>query len=206
MEQHTVPTYRQEADLVVNVLAINTATVQSAYAFTHSGHRVMELMGCSRRHSKAATKMELYFYALLSSFRSLTLKDRNILVSKAQAEDRHVSVIVNAIDKYFLDTLEQFTENRDALNGYMDEYLPRRIADFIDSFNMLITPNHVLGSFPAVKRAYTWAARVLEIPHKDPLSDHVMPSHYATTDKRIINMPVYERYVGNNPVTSVVSA
>ena len=195
---------RQDADLVVNVLAINTATLQSAYAYSHSGSRVVELMGCSRRH-KAESKLQLYFHALLSSFRSLTLKDRNCLTSRAKAEDRHVSVIVNAIDKYFLETLEQFLENRDALNGYMDEYLPRRIADFIDDFDMLITPNHVPINFTFVKRTYTWAARMLDVPYKDPLSDHVTPSHVATIDKRVTGSPV-RPVVPAQHVTQVVTA
>lgn len=203
-QQHTVPTERQDADLIVNLVSLNTATIQSAYAFSHAGQRVIQQIGCSRRNH-ATPKLTLYFYALLSSFRSLTLKDRSCLTSRAQAEDRHVSVIVNAIDKYFVDTLEQFVENRDALNGYMDEYLPRRIADFIDNFNMLITPNHVTASFPSVKKTYTWAMRTLEIPYKDPLSDHVMPSHIGSSDRRIFDWPVLQRPVANDTVALVVS-
>ena len=191
---------RPEGDLNIALVASTTDEGKNFYAFNYSGQRIIQQMGCRRLvgSDRRQSRILTLYDGFLAALRSLTVRDKQLLIETAKAENRPVKIVVSAIDKYFIEGLDSWIADPAAVPVQVarkDNWLLDRIDDFLNDLvfdtdlGVTVICNRVTSDYVFTRHAFIWGQRVLSNPHEDSESRHKLPTHYSTVDKRAFLRP-----------------
>ncbi len=157
------------------------------YALHYHGPRIVHQVAAT--YFQTENTLDRSWHALVSIFRSLTVKDKAVLAEVAERENRPIRFKIYTTEKKFAETIRTFDDNEDVepLRDLIKGSLLERIAGYRKELDFDIDVEIITYDFVTFKRTYSYMLRTLSIPREDPRGHHKQPMFWGSADRRYLS-------------------
>lgn len=182
-----------EAEALLNITLVSTVS-QRNYAFAILGHRVLSMMASGLWPDGIDNAVIAQLYALTGALRSITSGERKKLREQMEKDNRHIVNVFTTFENVAR-LLQDFSEDAHSIDNQVPSWMLDRLDTLTTQMGVTLVPRLVDRDYQKIARLYSFATRVSsDIPRRDPLSEHVLPSHYWTTDQRLTDPVTFHRF------------
>jgi len=179
--RRTEELYRPDADVTVTI--VNN---RAGYAFFYSGFKIVHQLAA--KHMEQGDLLNKFWDGLVSVLRSLTMKDKDALMTIARVEQRPIKFVVRAANRQFVRSVNEFASLIDLgpLRERIKGHLLDRVAGYRKDLDFELEAETIDLEHVTFRRCYSYLLRTLDIPRDDPRSEHTMPEYFSTSDPRYL--------------------
>lgn len=173
-----------EREGVVNITLVATPS-QRNYAFGVVGRRILSLMSTDKWPEGIDNAIHGQMYGLLSALRSITSGERKKLQEQMKNDEKRIINVFTTIEAV-VRLIQEFSRDAHSIDDQVPGWILDRLDTLTTQLGVTLVPRLVAKDYYKISQLYSFAARISsDIPRRDPLSEHVLPAQYMTTDIRL---------------------
>lgn len=182
-----------EREALLNITLVSTSS-QRNYAFAVLGHRVLSLMATDTWPEGIDNAAIAQLYGLIGALRSITPAERGKLKLQMEHDNTHIVNVFTTFENV-ANLLQHFSEDAHSIDDHVPGWMLDRLDTLTTQMGIRLVPRLVEKDYQKIVRLYSFATRIAsDIPRRDPLSEHVLPSRYMTTDQRLTDPATFHHF------------